>query len=39
MPRIRMTRTAKIALLFLRVYLLVMLALILVKFLNLLGTD
>ena len=39
MPRIKMTRSVKIALLFLRVYLLVMLALILVKFLNLLGTD
>jgi len=39
MPRIKMTRTAKIALTFLPIYILVMLSLILVRFLNVLGTD
>lgn len=34
MPRIKTTRTVKVALFFLRVYLLVMLALILAKFLQ-----
>jgi len=37
MPRIQTTRTVKIALFALRVYLIVMLALILVKFLNIFG--
>ncbi len=37
MPRIQMTRTVKIALLVLRVYLLGMLILILVKFLRIFG--
>ena len=37
MPRIQTTRTVKIALLALRVYLIVMLALILVKFLKIFG--
>jgi hypothetical protein len=39
MPRIKMTRTVKIALAFLPVYILVMLSLILIRFLNILGTD
>ncbi len=34
MPRVQMTRTVKIALYFLRVYLIVLLVLILVKFLR-----
>jgi hypothetical protein len=34
MPRVKTTRTVKVALFFLRVYLLAMLALILVKFLG-----
>jgi hypothetical protein len=37
MPRIQTTRTVRIALYALRVYLIVMLALILVKFLKILG--
>ncbi len=37
MPRIKTTRTVRIALLLLRVYLIVMLALILVKFLRVFG--
>jgi hypothetical protein len=37
MPRIKMTRTVKVALFFLRVYLIVMLALILTKFLRAFG--
>ncbi len=36
MPRVKLTATTKFALLFLRVYLLVMLVLILVKFLKIL---
>ena len=39
MPRIKTTKTVKFALIFLRVYLLVMLALILVKFLRIFGTS
>ena len=37
MPRIQMTRTVKFVLLFLRVYLIGMLALILIKFLRIFG--
>jgi hypothetical protein len=37
MPRIKTTRTVKVALFLLRVYLILMLALILVKFLRILG--
>jgi hypothetical protein len=37
MPRIEMTRTAKAALLFLRIYLIGIIVLILVKFLRLFG--
>jgi hypothetical protein len=37
MPRIEMTRTAKVALLFLRIYLIGIIVLILVKFLRVLG--
>jgi hypothetical protein len=37
MPRIQTTRTVRVALIVLRIYLVVMLALILVKFLKILG--
>lgn len=37
MPRVQMTRTVKVALFILRIYLLAMLALILVKFLRIFG--
>ena len=39
MPRIEMTKTVRVALLVLRVYLLVMLGLILVKFMRIFGSP
>jgi hypothetical protein len=39
MPRVQMTRTTRFALIFLRVYLLVMLVLILWKFIKILGAG